>query len=179
MQPQANTREAHYHQNNERNHRVDHNQQRNLHGNYLIESPAIKIENTNDSFLSFEVSDTYVGDNKCTSDPLDELEAEIFDKSFQECFQILEEDSSEETTQSDEREDLIPHVLAVALDIGGSEGKHHLTALLDTGGSGAMINSRAVPNNAKVNEAPNGRFVTTAGTFESRKVVKLKKISFP
>jgi predicted aspartyl protease len=153
-----------------------------MNANFLTDE-QIKQENiepSNDSYLAFDVPQTYSEPGE-TKDPLDSLEPEIFDTPYQECFEILTEEQDEQQSKdvNNTKQDLIPQVLALALNIGGKEGKFNMIALLDTGGSGAMINARAVPEGVRTKIAPNGKFVTTAGTFESTNVVKLTKVSFP
>jgi predicted aspartyl protease len=170
------TRDTHF---SERDHNI------NSHLPSFLTDAQIKqenIEETNDSYLAFEVPRSYSEPGEAT-DPLDSLEPEIFDTPFQECFEILNEQETDaenvNNNNNNNKEDLIPQVLALALTIGGKEGKHNLIALLDTGASGAMINQRAIPEGVRMKEAPNGKFVTTAGTFESTQLVKLTKVSFP
>ena len=76
------------------------------------------------------------------------------------------------------KEDIIPQVLTLALNnIGGKEGKFHMIALLDTGGSGAINKTSSIlkqfPMELKPGQHPiaNGKFVTTAGTFESTQLL--------
>jgi len=121
------------------------------------------IEPSIDSYLTFDVPNSYTEPGDETTDPLDSLEPEIFDTPFQESFQILEDKEQSEDKKTDnenKKEDLIPQVLTLALSIGGQEGKFNMIALLDTGGSGAMINTRAVPEGARTKTAPNGKLVT-------------------
>jgi hypothetical protein len=61
--------------------------------------------------------------------------------------------------------DLVPQVLATGLPIGGAKGKCVFKALLDTGGTGPMINHRCIPKNAIILNTTGDEYITTAGLF--------------
>ncbi len=42
-----------------------------------------------------------------------------------------------------------------------------------------MINARAVHKGARMDKTTSGTFITTAGTFESKRTIKVRKVSFP
>ena len=125
------------------------------------------------------------------NDPLDNIEPELLDAPIetQENFTLLTENEHQaiqETSTGPSSEssdsgnvDLIPHVLALALNIGGIESRFQLVALFDTGSSVTLIKSSAIPNQAQVNHTQEGLFSTAAGVYRSADLVTLKTISFP
>jgi hypothetical protein len=62
---------------------------------------------------------------------------------------------------------LVPQVLATGLRVGEAKGKFVFKALLDTGGTGPMINQRCIPNkeDAIVHKSTGSKYITTAGVF--------------
>jgi hypothetical protein len=77
------------------------------------------------------------------------------------------------------RQDLSPQVLATSSDVASCTGKYIFKSLLDSGGSDSLINRRYLPKNAVLKPVKNGRYITTAGIFESSAEVTIKGLCLP
>ena len=157
----------------------------NNNNNARRQAPRFE-ESTSDAFFIAELANSPDEPAEPTSnDPLDDIEPELLDApaEAQETFSLLTESEfhAQEgaTTNEQGTYDLIPHVLAIALDIGGVESRFHLVSLFDTGSSVALIKSSAVPRQAQLEQTEEGLFSTAAGIYRSANVIKLKAVSFP
>ena len=164
----------------------------NPQSSYAVERRTVRFENPeSDAFFVTMLADSPVIEptEPTVNDPLDEIETELLDApaEAQEKFTLLTENEHQElqaTTGTSNNNaagniDLIPHALALALNIGEVESRFHLVSLFDTGSSVALIKSSAVPKKAIIERTEEGLFSTAAGVYRSADTVKLKTISFP
>jgi hypothetical protein len=84
-------------------------------------------------------------------------------------------------TEADRQQaiDLVPHVLATGLGIGTSRSKYVFKCLLDSGGTGPMINRKCIPSNVTLDACNTVRFATTQGEFASVFKVQLCDLCLP
>ena len=160
---------------------------RNNNNNNSAQRQAPRFEeSSSDAFFITDLANSPDEPTEPTSnDPLDNIEPELLDApaEAQETISLLTESEfhaqESATVNGEGNTDLIPHVLAIALNIGGVESRFHLISLFDTGSSVALIKTSAVPRQAQLESTEEGLFSTAAGVYRSANVIKLKSISFP
>jgi hypothetical protein len=116
-----------------------------------------------------------------------ELEPELYDEPFSKgpsnqptkTSLTTEKTGTVDMVDIENQGDLIPQVLATAITIGGSKGKYVFKALLDSGGTGPMINGKCLPRGVQTKQVSEGQFITTAGIFTSREEVDVEHLCLP
>lgn len=187
-------RDAHVTERTQRTQPSSNNSSGNPQSSYAVERRTVRFENPpSDAFFLTDLADSPEVEQAepVPIDPLDNIEPELLDApaETQENFSLFTENEFQVSqgtifgpltnTSDPDPTDLIPHVLALALNIGGIESRFQLVSLFDTGSSVVLIKSSAVPKQAQIDHAEEGLFSTAAGVYRSADTINLRTVSFP